>query len=297
MMKHPSIGFIGLGAMGAPMAGHLAKAGLLQGVWNRSINKAQTLAEEFGISVYDNPTALAKNCQIVLICVSADDDVRDTVDTIAPHLPDDAVVVDHSTVAPDTAEYAADVLAKNKAHFLDAPISGGIEGAKNGALSIMVGGDAAVLKRVNALFDCYAARVSHMGAVGNGQATKAVNQVLIGGIAETVCEGLALAEQLQLPTEALLQVLQNGAAGSWFLDKRGASMLKNDCDTGFKLELLIKDLRICQQIASNNKLTLAGVERALEDYLQCLQAGDGAQDISALIRLKRRQLIAKDKAV
>ncbi len=296
-MKHPSIGFIGLGAMGAPMAGHLAKAGLLQGVWNRSINKAQALADEFDITVFDSPTILAKNCQIVLICVSADDDVRQMVDAIAPYLADDAIVVDHSTVAPDTAKYAADVLAKIGAHFLDAPISGGIEGAKNAALSIMVGGDTAVLERVKILFDCYAARVSHMGAVGNGQATKAVNQVLIGGIAETVCEGLALAEQLQLPTDALLQVLQNGAAGSWFLDKRGATMLEDNCDTGFKLELLIKDLRICQQIARNNNLTLAGVERALEDYLQCLQAGDGAQDISALIRLKRQQLATKDKAV
>lgn len=289
-MNKPLVGFIGLGAMGAPMAGHLAKAGLLHGVWNRSKDKAQTFANEFAVTVFDNPAALADNCQIVLICVSADDDVRGIIDEIAPHLSNGAIVVDHSTVAPNTAEYAANVLATSNINFLDAPISGGIEGAKNGALSIMVGGEASVLQRVQPLFDCYAARVSHMGAVGNGQATKAVNQVLIGGIAETVCEGLALAEQLKLPTEALLQVLQNGAAGSWFLDKRGATMLKDDCDTGFKLELLIKDLRICQQIAADNNLKLAGVGRALEDYLKCLQAGDGAQDISALIRLKRHQL-------
>ncbi len=293
-MTNFKIGFIGLGAMGWPMAGHLAKAGLLNCVWNRSSQKAQQFAAEFDVETTNSPAELAKRCQLVLICVAADNDLLAVIDAITPALQAGSIVVDHSTVAPATAQQIANRWVNDNIEFLDAPISGGVEGAKNGLLSIMAGGSNHTLQKLTPVFDCYAARVSHMGEVGNGQATKAVNQVLIAGVAEAVCEGLALAEQLDLPHEALLQVLQNGAAGSWFLDKRGATMLADDCDTGFKLELLVKDLRICRQMASDNNLTLPGVNRTLQDYLQCLAAGDGAQDISALIRLKREQLLIHD---
>ncbi len=290
-MSNLKTGFIGLGAMGWPMAGHLAAAGKLHCVWNRTAAKTQEFAGEHNVSAASSPAELAAECQVVLICVSADKDLLEVIEAITPQLGPGAIVVDHSTVAPATALQVNRQLATHGIDFLDAPISGGVEGARNGLLSIMVGGSAQVIQTVTPLFDCYAARISHMGDVGNGQATKAVNQVLIAGIAETVCEGLALAEQLKLPSEALLQVLQNGAAGSWFLDKRGATMLADDCDTGFKLELLVKDLRICRDMAATNQLSLEGVNRALDDYLQCMQAGDGQQDISALIRLKRKQLV------
>ncbi len=280
-------GFIGLGAMGAPMAGHIASAGLLHTVWNRSPDKARQFAARYNVTASQSPAALAEACDVVLICVSADQDVEQIFAALQPHLRPQAIVVDHSTVAPQTSRNMAAALSGSGHGFLDAPVSGGVEGANNGCLSVMVGGSSEVLARVRPIMDCYAARINHMGAAGNGQATKAVNQILVAGIAEAVCEGLALAERLELPYPALLQVLQSGAAGSWFLEKRGATMLADDCDIGFKLELLIKDLHICEQIAADKGLRLPGIQRALHDYLQCQQAGDGQQDISALIRLKR----------
>lgn len=287
-------GFIGLGAMGAPMAAHLANAGLLSAVWNRSVEKAHGFATTHGVTAATSPADLAAACNVILLCVSADDDLQVVIDAMQSGLSEGALVIDHSTVAPDTARRIAAHLADQGVAFLDAPVSGGVEGARNGNLSIMIGGDSAALEQARPVLDCYAARISHMGAAGNGQATKAVNQVLVAGIAEAVCEGLALSERLELPADALLQVLQNGAAGSWFLDKRGATMLADDCDTGFKLELLIKDLGICRQIAESAQLKLSGVDRAMDDYCQCLANGDGDQDISALIRLKRKQLTGDD---
>jgi len=292
-MPPQRVGFIGLGAMGAPMATHLAQADHLHTVYNRSRGKAVALAaEHHAVTVAADPATLAAQCNVIMLCVSADADVAALIAQMLPELQPGSIVVDHSSIAPSTARRLAAAVADQGAGMLDAPVSGGVEGACKGNLSIMVGGDAELLQQVTPLLQCYAARISHMGAAGNGQATKAVNQVLVAGIAEAVCEGLALAEHLQLPRQALLEVLRNGAAGSWFLDQRGATMLADDCARGFKLELLIKDLGILQQLANNEGVVLEGIERAMNDYQQCLRAGDGAQDISALIRLKRQQLLA-----
>jgi len=287
------VGFIGLGAMGAPMAAHLANNKLLHRVYNRSNDKAESFAADHAVISATDPATLAAQCNVVVLCVSADQDVVGIIEQMLPSLAPGSVVIDHSSIAPATARRLAAHVARCGSGMLDAPVSGGVEGAQNGSLSIMVGGDQALLQQVTAVLQCYASRISHMGAVGNGQATKCVNQVLVAGIAEAVCEGLALAEHLGLPQAALLEVLRNGAAGSWFLDKRGATMLADDCARGFKLELLIKDLGILQQLAQSADLQLSGVERAMTDYRRCLQAGDGAEDISALIRLKRKQLLSR----
>ncbi|MDA3933094.1 MAG: NAD(P)-dependent oxidoreductase [Gammaproteobacteria bacterium] len=284
------VGFIGLGAMGAPMAAHLACGGLLHRVYNRSLDKAQAFTAEHGVAIADELAALATDCNVIITCVSADHDMAGIIDALLPGLQAGTIIIDHSSIAPDTARRLAAQVSAHGGSLLDAPVSGGVEGAHKGTLSIMVGGDGESLQQVQPILQAYAARISHMGESGNGQATKAVNQVLVAGIAEAVCEGLALAEHLQLPQQALLEVLRNGAAGCWFLDQRGATLLKDDCDRGFKLSLLIKDLGILQQLAQTEGLRLAGIERAMADYSQCLQAGDGDQDISALIRLKRRQL-------
>ncbi len=284
------VGFIGLGAMGAPMAAHLASGGLLHRVYNRSLGKAQAFTAEHGVATVDELAALATDCNVIITCVSADHDMAGIIAALLPGLQAGTIIIDHSSIAPDTARRLAAQVSAHGGSLLDAPVSGGVEGAHKGTLSIMVGGDGESLQQVQPILQAYAARISHMGESGNGQATKAVNQVLVAGIAEAVCEGLALAEQLQLPQQALLEVLRNGAAGCWFLDQRGATLLNDDCDRGFKLSLLIKDLGILQQLAQTESLRLAGIERAMADYSQCLQAGDGDQDISALIRLKRRQL-------
>ncbi len=278
--------FVGLGAMGAPMAGHLKSKGLLHAVAHRTQAKADALARELDVAA---PTLaeLAAQCDVIALCVTADADVLATIEAMLPHLRRGAIVVDHSTVSPDTAKRAAARLATVGADFLDAPVSGGVEGAKNGKLSVMVGGDADVLERARPVLEAYALRVTHLGGVGAGQATKAVNQVLVAGIAQAVCEGLALGEALGLEPERLLPTLGAGAAGSWFLEKRGATMLRNEFSVGFKLALLHKDLGIVREIAKSAGTDRTVIEKSLADYAQLMSEGYGDDDISALIRLKR----------
>jgi len=280
--------FIGLGAMGAPMAGHLKQHGLLHAVANRTHAKAETLAREWGVAAPATLAELAAQCDVIALCVTADADVLSTVDALAPHVRSGTIVVDHSTVAPDTAKQAAARLHAVGAHFLDAPVSGGVEGAKNGKLSVMVGGDVAVLERARPVLEAYALRVTHLGTIGAGQATKAVNQVLVAGIAQAVCEGLALGEALGLDPERLIPTLGAGAAGNWFLDKRGATMLKNEFSVGFKLALLHKDLGIVRGIAEQAGTARNVIERSLADYAELMSQGYGDDDISGLIRLKRK---------
>lgn len=280
------VGFVGLGAMGAPMARHLHAHGLLTAVANRTHAKAQASAAELAVDALDVAT-LAQRCDVVVLCVTADEDVLGNVECIARHIAAGGIVIDHSTVSSETAQRAAAMLREHGAHFLDAPVSGGVEGAKNGTLSIMVGGEADALERARPVLDSYGARITHMGDSGAGQATKAVNQVLVAGIAQAVCEGLALGEALGLDPERLLPTLSAGAAGNWFLDKRGATMLRNEFSVGFKLALLHKDLGIVQKMAERAGVARTVIERSLVDYAELKARGHGDEDISALIRLKR----------
>ncbi|TBR35790.1 MULTISPECIES: NAD(P)-dependent oxidoreductase [Dyella] len=280
--------FIGLGAMGAPMAGHLKARGLLHAVGNRTQSRADALARELGVVAPSLPE-LAAQCDVIALCVTADADVLANVDALAPHLKKGAIVIDHSTVAPSTAKAAAAKLQAVGAYFLDAPVSGGVEGARNGKLSVMVGGDAEVLERARPVLEAYALRVTHLGDIGAGQATKAVNQVLVAGIAQAVCEGLALGEALGLDPERLIPTLGAGAAGNWFLEKRGATMLRNEFSVGFKLGLLHKDLGIVRKIATEAGTDRSVIERSLSDYADLMSQGYGDDDISGLIRLKRKQ--------
>jgi 3-hydroxyisobutyrate dehydrogenase len=280
------VGFVGLGAMGAPMARHLHARGLLAVVGNRTLAKAQVLADELRVAAADQASRFA-DCDVVMLCVSEDADVLQNVEALAAVLRTGAVVIDHSTVARDTALRARDLLAARGIGFLDAPVSGGVEGARNGKLSIMVGGDADVLERARPALEAYAARITHMGASGAGQATKAVNQVLVAGIAQAVCEGLALGEALGLDPERLLPTLGAGAAGNWFLDKRGATMLRSEFAPGFKSAHLLKDLRIVRAMAQTAGINHPMIEQSLSDYAELVQHGRGDEDTSALIRLKR----------
>ena len=278
--------FIGLGAMGASMARHLHGKGLLVAVGNRTQQKAYDLAGDLGV---DAPSieGIASMSDVVALCVTADQDVLDNVAALLPHLREGSVVVDHSTVAPATAQRAAQMLAEKGIAFLDAPVSGGVEGARNGKLSVMVGGDAAALEKARPVLEAYAAKVTHMGGVGAGQSTKAVNQVIVAGIAQAVTEGLALGEALGLEAEALLPTLGAGAAGNWFLEKRGATMLRNEFSVGFKLALLHKDLGIVRGVAVDAGTDRSIIEKSLADFAQLMSEGYGDDDISGLIRIKR----------
>jgi 3-hydroxyisobutyrate dehydrogenase len=296
-------GFLGLGAMGHAMAGHLADRGLLAVVGNRSLAKAQAfvaarhaaasglqadaVAMASGVSLHAAKAfADYAGCDVVALCVPADADVLQNVDGLAAHLAPGAIVIDHSTVAVETAHEAARRLATHGIGFLDAPVSGGVEGARNGKLSIMVGGDEATLERARPVLAAYGARIARMGPTGAGQATKAVNQILVAGINEAVCEGLAFAAKLGLDPERLLPTLMAGAAGNWFLDKRGATMLKGEFQPGFKCAHMAKDLAIVQAMAERAGIRHPVIDRALADYRELVARGDGELDTSALITLK-----------
>ncbi len=286
-MSDLRVGFVGLGAMGWPMAGHLKRAGRLVAVANRSAAKAQEFAREQGVAAPATLTELATMCNVIALCVSADADVLAVTREIAASAKVGTVVVDHSTVSSATAQQAQAMMQAAGGDFLDAPVSGGVEGAKNGKLSIMVGGNADTLARVRPVLEAYAARISHMGPSGAGQNTKAVNQVLVAGIAQGVCEGLALGEALGLDPDVLLPTLLSGAAGCWFLDKRGATMLRSEFSGGFKLSLLHKDLKIVRELAQSVGTDSSIIEKSLADYAELMAQGHGDEEISALIRRKR----------
>jgi len=280
------VGFIGLGAMGHSMAGHLHANGLLSVVGNRTQTKAQAFAADKGVRAATTHADFSDG-DVVMLCVSMDADVLQNVEALAAVLKPGSVVVDHSTVSVDTARRARDLLAVHGIGFIDAPVSGGVEGARNGKLSVMVGGDANDLEKVRPALEAYALRITHMGASGAGQATKAVNQVLVAGISEAVCEGLALGEKLGLEAEKLLPTLMSGAAANWFLDKRGATMLRGEFVPGFKCAHLHKDLNIVHGMATQAGIRSSVIEMALADYAELVARGLGDEDTSALIRLKR----------
>lgn len=279
-------GIIGLGAMGIGMARNIAKAGYLAGVYNRTSDKAHSLAVELHVTAFDSPEQLAANVDVVLLCVSADQDVLDVVNAIAQTIKPGTIVVDMSTVSSDTAKQAALILAKKHAAFLDAPVSGGVEGAKNGTLAMMVGGSLAVLDQVRPVLASMARSIMHMGPTGSGQATKAVNQIMAAGINQAVTEALAFAQAQNLALDKVIEVISGGAAGNWFLQHRGPTMTQGTFAPGFKLALHHKDLKICRQMAEQSGASTTLVDMTLADYERLMAQGHGDEDISALYRLK-----------
>jgi 3-hydroxyisobutyrate dehydrogenase len=279
-------GMIGLGAMGIGMAKNIAKAGYLTGVYNRTTAKAQNLAEELDVIAFDQPEELAAIVDVVLICVSADQDVLAMVETIALTIKPGTIVVDMSTVSSDTAKQAAAVLAEKQAAFLDAPVSGGVEGAKNGTLAMMVGGDAEVLEQARPILEAMTGRIMHMGPTGSGQAAKAVNQIMAAGINQAVTEALAFAQAQDLPMDKVIEVISGGAAGNWFLQHRGPTMTRGTFAPGFKLALHHKDLLICQSMAKQTGASTTLIDMTIADYERLMAENYGDEDISALYRLK-----------
>lgn len=281
------VGFIGLGAMGMPMARNLHRAGLLAACFNRTRAKADSLAAETGCLASPAITALAEHCNAVVTCVSADADVLAVVQALAGSLRPGAVVIDCSTIAAETAQSAATLLAKGDLAFLDAPVSGGTEGAREGTLAVMVGGEVEAFERARPILEAMGKRIVHMGPAGSGQATKAVNQIAVAGINQAVTEALAFGEAMGLPLDRVIEVVGGGAAGNWFLRHRGPTMIEGRFPLGFKLALHKKDLEICRRMAAARNAQLPVVEMTLVHYRRLLEAGHGEEDISTLYRLKR----------
>lgn len=282
------VGFIGLGAMGAPIARNLAKAGYLKAVWNRTPETAERVAEALSVSSAGSPAYLALLVDVVMVCVSADGDLLEVINDLVGGLNPGTIVIDHSTVSPATARKAAEIVRAAGADFLDAPVTGGVEGAINGTLSIMVGGNADTMEKVRPLLEAESSRIVYMGEVGSGQATKAVNQVMCAGINEAVTEALAFAQAQNLDLAKVMQAVGGGAAGNWFLDKRGPTMAKGTFAPGFKVALHFKDLRICLETAKQLGITLPVSEMTIKHYVDLIKQGFGSEDISALFRLKRK---------
>jgi len=283
-------GFIGLGAMGLPMAENLYRADYLHAVWNRTRDKAVQFCQGKEVILADDPAALARECDVLISCVSTDADVTQIMEQAMPGIQPETVWIDCSTIAVSTVDTLAAFLATKHAHFIDAPVSGGIEGAKQASLVIMAGGDATLIQKVNPVFEAIAKQVCHMGAQGNGQATKAVNQIMAAGINQAVSEALAFAEAMQLDLSQVIEVISGGAAGNWFLQHRGANMRDSDYPAGFKVVLHHKDLAICRDMIASlggHDTRLPVVEMTLIHYQRLLEGGFGDEDISSLFRLKQ----------
>tara|TARA_B100000427_G_scaffold329355_2_gene345207 strand:+ start:1692 stop:2561 length:870 start_codon:yes stop_codon:yes gene_type:complete len=284
-------GFIGLGAMGKYMAINLSKAGYLKTVFNRTTKKTEIFKKEYKCLVSNSPSELATKCRLIIISVSRDQDVLDIVKQLITKISSNSIIVDTSTTSSKTAKKATDLLKKVNSYFLDAPVSGGVEGAKNGTLAMMVGGEKQVLKEARPVLNVIAKNIVHIGPTGSGQATKAVNQIMAAGMNQAVTEALAFGEAMNLPMEKVIKIVSTGAAGNWFLDHRGETMLSGKFEPGFKLSLHQKDLSICQSmVGSISENALPIIEMTLIHYKKLIDDGYGDEDISALFRLKQANL-------
>jgi 3-hydroxyisobutyrate dehydrogenase len=280
------VGFIGLGAMGSHMARNLHRAGMLVGVWNRSAEKARSLAAELNITAPDSPAELAAAADALVLCVSADQDVLDVVNALAPGLEPGALVMDCSTVSSETARKSAQIAAAHQAAFLDCPVSGGVEGARDATLAVMVGGTEDAFDRARPVLAALGKTITHFGQTGSGQAAKATNQIMCAGIIEAVSEAMAFAKAQSLPLDRVVDTLGKGAGSSWYFVHRAPNMVRGAYPAGFRVRLHAKDLGICRDMAARFGVTLPVVERMLDEYAELVARGYGDEDISATYRLK-----------
>lgn len=282
---------LGLGAMGANMARNLAKHGHLAAVWNRTESKATILAEDLNVTAAPSPAAAAERAELVITCVSRDTDVEAVVEGARPGLAAGSIVVDTSTISAETTKALAKRLAADDIDFLDGPVSGGVEGARLGSLVMMVGGDETALERARQTLGAIAKQIAYMGPSGSGQITKAVNQIMCAGINQAVTEALAFGAAQGIDIERAIDVVRGGAAGNWFLDHRGKTMVNYDFAIGFKVALHHKDLTIAQAMAQAKPTAATPIiEMTLHHYEQLMAAGYGDEDISALYRIKSGKL-------
>ena len=288
------VGFLGLGAMGAHMARNLHRAGLLSAVWNRTSRKAAALAAELHCAAAATPAELAPLTDVMVLCVSADQDVRAVTDALLPSLRTGQLLIDCSTVSADTARSVAALLEGSGVQFLDCPVSGGVEGACDGTLAIMCGGSAEAFSRAQPVLTAMGRTVTHFGPAGAGQAAKATNQIMCAGIIEAVSEAMAFAKANGLPLDELVETLGKGAGSSWYFVHRAPNMIRGAYPPGFRVRLHAKDLGICHDMAAAFGVQLPVVERMLGEYAQLIAEGHGDEDISTCFRLKDRLFKAAD---
>ena len=279
-----SVGFVGIGIMGRGMSRNLVAAGFDVVVWNRTRSKAEEID---GASVADTPRALAERCDDILICVSDSPDVEAVVrgdDGLLAGLREGALIVDHSTISPTVTRELAGEVSDAGGAWVDAPVSGGSEGAANGSLSIMVGGAASDVARAMPYFEAMGKTITHVGDVGSGQLVKIVNQMLVVVNQLAVSEALLFSEAAGLDLDATLQAVTGGAAGSWMLANRGPQMVKRDWRPGFTIDLQLKDLRLVLEAADEIGVPTLGTSIAFHLYRTLQQQGLGSEGNHAMVK-------------
>lgn len=280
------VAFIGLGVMGYPMAGHLQKAGHDVCVYNRSTEKAKKWQSEYGGTFAQTPALAAKECEIVFCCVGNDDDVRQVVlaeQGILAGMPKGGILVDHTTASANIAREIAEIATGQGQHFIDAPVSGGQAGAENGVLTVMAGGDAETFAKAQPIMAAYARFSQLMGAVGSGQLAKMVNQICIAGVVQGLAEAFNFAEKAGLDSQALVETISKGAAGSWQMENRYKTMFAGEYDFGFAVDWMRKDLAIAFDEAKKNDVPLPMTKMVDGFYQEIQESGGNRWDTSSLI--------------
>lgn len=285
-----NVAFVGLGVMGYPMAGHLARAGHEVTVYNRSAEKAAAWVAEHGGRACATPAEAAAEQDFVMICVGNDQDLLQVVDGpegILAGARTGTVIVDHTTASAGVARQVAQLAAERGVGFLDAPVSGGQAGAEHGQLTVMVGGEESVFDLARPVIHHYSRMIRLMGPVGSGQLTKMVNQICIAGVVQGLAEALNFAECAGLDGEAVVSVISKGAAQSWQMENRHKSMLAGEYDFGFAVDWMRKDLAIVLDESRRNGAQLPVTALVDQFYADVQQMGGNRWDTSSLIaRLK-----------
>lgn len=285
-----TVAFIGLGTMGFPMAGHLARAGHQVTVFNRTQSVAEAWAKNYSGRTAATPAEAARGAGFVFVCVGNDHDLRQVVlgeDGAFAGMNPDAVLTDHTTASAKIARELASLAREGGIHFLDAPVSGGQSGAENGALTIMVGGDEAPFEKARPVIEAYAKAVTLMGPSGSGQLTKMVNQICIAGLIQGLAEGLNFAAKAGLDAKLAVDVISKGAAQSWQMDNRAKTMLENRFDFGFAVDWMRKDIAICLDEARACGAAIPVTALVDQFYARVQAKGGGRFDTSSLITVLR----------
>jgi 3-hydroxyisobutyrate dehydrogenase len=284
------IGFIGLGIMGMPMIRNLMKAGFAVTVYNRTKSKAEQMVAE-GAMKSDSPKELAENNPVVITMVSDTPDVESVIlgkNGVIEGIQPDSVVIDMSTISPHATRAIAARLQEKKAHMLDAPVSGGEQGAIAGTLSIMVGGDAKILERCHPVFEAMGKNIIHVGANGLGQTVKLMNQILVAGNLNAVVEALVFAQKQGVDLQKAIEAVKGGAAGSWQLTNLGPRIIRRDFHPGFMVDLLQKDLRLVMEACETMKVPLPATTLIHQLYCSLEANGEGKDGTQALVKVTER---------
>ena len=288
------VGFIGLGTMGFPIAGHISKSYKTL-VFNRTTNKSQKWTSEFEGEICESVKELTLKSKVIILCLSEDRDIEEVVlgtDGILEHLNEGTIVVDHSTTSADTAILISQELLKKGSIYLDAPVSGGEAGAQNGKLSVMLGGDSAAYKEISSILDCYSAFHKYMGPSGNGQLTKMINQICIAGLLQALAEAASFSKKSGISSKDVLDVISKGAAQSWQMENRWESMIDDQYNFGFAVDLMVKDLEIVSEFSKKIGANISITETIKSFYKELQAKGAGKLDTSSL--LKRLDMLDKN---